>query len=238
MIFSVCALLVIGYMVFGMWMSRHTMPARVCQHLTIKILDEQQRQYVSSAEIKNMILGRRLNPMGKPQPRIALQPIEDVVLTHSMVRQAECYKTIDGDVVVAMTQRIPLVRVVTAGETYFVDTDRKFMPIRPSVKTKVLIATGSVSERMATHELSEFALWLRKDPYWRQYIGRVHVMGPRMIHLRQVDGRAEIILGDWSGYEHKLKKLQHWYENGEKIDFQQYQLVDLRFHGQVIGIKQ
>jgi len=234
---SVCALLIIAYMVFGLWMSCHTVPDAVCKHLNVRILDEQNRQYVSSNEIAQLITNNGANPVGKTGSHIALQPMENMVRQHSMVRTAECYKSEGGDVCVLLTQRVPLVRVVTSAESYFVDTDRKIMPVRESVKTPVLVATGNLSRRMAANEVSDFAQWLQHDRFWRKYIGRVHVINPKMVHLRQSNGRAEIILGDWNGYENKLNKLRRWYEADTLIHQEQYQQVDLRFHGQVVGIK-
>lgn len=233
---SICALATIAYMVFGLWMSRKTAVVPVCRQCQVHVLDEQQRQYVGYGELMQLLQNKGLYPVGKPLNRVALQPIEELIRRHPMVRTAECYKTVDGNVSISLTQRQPVVRVVTAAETYFVDTDHKLMPVRESVTTPVLVATGAVSHRMAQEELTDFALWLRQDKYWRRYIDRVEVQNPKMVHLKQIDQRATILLGDWQGYEKKLSKLRHWYEADTLIHQNQYQQVDLRFHNQVIGI--
>jgi len=236
-ILSFIALLVISYFVFSLWMSYHTMATPVCQHLYFRILDADQRQYVSTSELTQLVNQQHLYPVGQPSTQIALQPLEDLIRQHSMVRQAQCYKAIDGSVIITLTQRQPLLRVLTPCETYFIDTDRKIMPVRPSVTTPVLIATGEVSRRMAQHELSDFALWLQHTPYWNQRILRAEIHSPKMVHLIQDQGQAEIILGDWQHYQTKLSKLRHWYEADTLIHQNTYPTVDLRFHNQVIGIK-
>jgi len=234
---SFFALAIIAYMVFGLWMSRHTLPSPVCEHLYVRVLDADQRQYVSASELTQLVHQHNLYPVGKTKHCIALQPIENLICEHSMVRQAECYKTIQGAVIISLTQRQPVVRVLTEAETYFVDSDHKIMPVRPSVTTPMLMATGHVSRRMAQQELSEFALWLQQDSYWCDRIARVEVINPHMVHLIQANGQASIILGDWKDYERKLTKLRHWYEKGKDLNLEQYQQVDLRFHNQVIGLK-
>jgi len=234
---ALCALLIIAYMVFGILMSRSMMPQSVCQHLQVHIVDQSERQYVSSMEITQLVQSKGLYPVGKTSSSISLQAIEDVVRGHSMVRSAECYRTIDGDIAVRLTQRVPLLRVVSDAETYFIDTDLKLMPVRESVNTSVLVVTGHVSKRMAIEQASQLALWLHQNKYWSSYIARVEVHNPKMIHIIQNSGRAEIILGDWQGFDRKLNKLQHWYEADSLLHQEQYPQVDVRFYGQVIGIK-
>jgi len=218
-------------------MSREAMAVPVCKQCHVRILDGDKRQYVGYQELIQQIQSKGLYPVGKSSHQVRLQSIEDVIRAHDMVRTAECYKNLNGDVTIALTQREPVVRVLTEAETYFVDTDRKLMPVRASVTTPVLMATGQVSHRMAQQELSAFALWLERDVYWRKHIARVRVGAPHNVHLIQTDGQAEIILGDWQGYEKKLNKLRHWYEADTLIHQNQYPQVDLRFHGQVIGIR-
>jgi len=234
----VFALATIAYMVFGLWMSRRTIAEPVCKQCHVRILDGDKRQYVGYQELIQLIQSKGIYPVGKSCHQVRLQPIEDVIRGHSMVRRAECYRNLNGDVTIALTQREPVVRILTEAETYFVDTDRKLMPVRASVTTPVLMATGQVSHRMAQQELSAFALWLEHDIYWRKRIARVQVQSPHNVHLIQTDGQAEIILGDWQGYEKKLNKLRRWYEADTSIHQSQYPQVDLRFHGQVVGIKQ
>jgi len=234
---GICAIIVIAYMVFGIRMSRHAVPQPKCQHMQVRILDDEQRQYVTSIELAQLIQSKGLNPVGKLRNAIQLQPIEKMVYQHDMVRSAECYRTMEGDVVVDITQRVPLLHVVTEAENYFVDTDLKIMPPRASVNTPVLVATGHVSKRMASNEISQFARWLQQNAFWQSRIQRVEVKSPKMVHLIQRESRAEIILGDWQDYERKLNKLRHWYEADTALHQNQYPQVDLRFRNQVIGIK-
>jgi len=233
---SACALIVVGYMGFGLWMSRHRVAQPACAHLNVLIEDQALRQYVSALEIQTLIRDKHISPIGKYHHQLALQGIEDVVRKHPMVRTAECYATMEEDVNVRLTQRVPLARIMTGAETFFVDTDRKIMPVRASVTTPVLMVYGEVGKRMAGKEVADFALWLEDHPYWKQRIDRVEVVNPKMIHLIQTEERAMIVLGDWNGFERKLNKLHHFYEANTGLDLAQYPVVDVRFHGQVIGI--
>jgi len=232
----VCALLVIAYMVFGVWMSHLMVAKPKCEHLAVQIDDYSQRQYVNSAELRTLIINKGLNPENKPASQVSLQKIEQTVANHKMVRSAECYRTIYGDVVVHVNQRVPLFHVLTEYETYQIDTDCEMMP--PTTPLDVpFVVMGEVSHRMAQHEIYDFALWLKKDAYWNDKITGVVVHSPKMVELTDRSHGTKILLGEWQGFERKLRKLQHFFQADTMLHQNQYPQVDLRYKGQVVGIR-
>lgn len=235
---GLCAVLAVAYLVVGVVLSRRQMPLPNCSQVVVCIRDSVQRSYLKPEEIHRVLHNNQLYPVGKNLQRVETQRIEDQILKHDLVRTCECYEIQNGRICVELTQRVPLLRVVTAGETYFVDTDRKLMPVHPDVRAAVLPATGNVSRRMAREQLSDFAEWLQQDAFWRKRISRVHVQGPHSILLKQTNNEAEIILGDWNDYAQKLNKLRLWYERSAVIEKPTYQQLDIRFRGQVIGVQQ
>lgn len=231
------ALLIVVLMVLGLRQSRRAVATPVCEHLVVQIQDIDQRQLVNEAEIKQLLANKGLSPEGKKVSQIELCAIEHLVKCHAMVRQAECFHTIQGDVVVRINQRIPLFHVLTACETYYIDTDRKMMPPHENISTPFM-AIGQVSHRMAREELYDFAMWLQQHPYWDGQISGVDVVSPKCVELVHRGHNADIILGEWRGFDRKLNKLQHWYEAGKDLDLEKYTKVDVRYRGQVIGINQ
>ncbi len=233
------AILVVGYLVgVGVWSTRRT-NTQLCPNLEITITDFDARQYVTPQELALMLQGKGLYPVNKTIASISTQAIEGAIKDHPMVRQAECYLTQTGTVCVRLTQRIPILRVVTGDDSYFVDIDRTRMPIQESVKTPVLLAEGNIGLRMASSELADLALWIYDNSYWQEKIQSIHVTNPKMVYLVQKPDGAHIILGDVSGFKRKLGKLRTLYDKGfEQIGWQTYQEIDLRYTGQVVGRKE
>lgn len=224
-------------MVFGVIMGQRNTSVTVCPKLQINILDIDERLYLTTDELIDQLWLKNLYPVKQPLTSIPTQAIENLTLQHPMVRTAECYKTCDGVVHIDLTQRVPLLRVVTQDGQYYIDTDRKKMPARASIKTPVLIATGNVGPRMAANELSDFAEWLQESDYWHKRISYVKVANPRSIQVVQRDSAATILLGEITNYQPKLNKLQKWYQGIQGIDISIYHQLDVRYKGQVIGIK-
>jgi len=232
----VAAVIVVGYTIgVAVWTNRQA-NKHICPSLEITITDFGRRQYVTQEELLKLLKRDSLYPVGVPAAKVSIQRIEEAVQAHPMVRKAECYMNQSGSVRVRLSQREPILRIVTGDVSYFVDRDQTVMPIRESVRTPVLLATGNIGERMACNELAQFALWLEKEPYWQAKIQRVQVVNPRMVYLLQKPDGTHLILGEMTGFRGKMNKLRKLYDRGfEQIGWQTYKEIDLRFKGQVVG---
>ena len=236
MLVLACAILLsIGTWVVGAWASKQPTDV-VCQRLEILLCDSAQHQFVSVDELQRTLQRRALLPVGKRWDEVSCQEIEQCLLQHDMIRTAEWYKTSTGDVCVRLTQRVPRWYVTTAEGSYYVDTDRRVMPVRSSIEVSVPIFKGNVSQRAATEEYFDFVCWLQDDSYWSQRITQVHVRNPKQHVLKQRHVEGDILLGDLQGYEQKMERLRKLYVKGfDKIGYKSYKEYDLRYQGQVVG---
>lgn len=233
---SIIAALLLAYLVgVAVWSNRRVRTT-TCTAIEWTITDSTRRQYVTENELANLLREQDLYPVGKKANKISTQRIENAIIMHPMVRRAQCYMTSSGVICIRLSQRIPILRVVTADESYFVDSDRLRMPIRESVTTPLLSVVGLVNTEMATGELADMVLWINHHRYWREKIENIHVVNPRYVYLVQRPDETKLILGEVHGYAHKLRKLQTLYEEGfEKIGWRTYSEIDLRYHNQVVG---
>ena len=209
----------------------------VCRSITYMLEDGKQREYVFRNELDALLQAEDINPVGRTTDRLSLQRIENAVRRHPMVRTAECYMMPWNDVEVSITQRVPLLRVQTLTETYLIDTDRRVMQARPAVRDTVLRVTGFVGPQMAATQLADFAEWLQDNKYWRERIDYIYMRSAQMAIVCLRDkSQPRVVLGSLYGYERKLNKLRTFMENSaDATQGKQYEELDLRFRGQVIG---
>lgn len=217
--------------------SRQLDDERVCTQLDIIVTDSIARQFVSPKELLKLLRTNGLDPVGKRLSAIQTHAIEDAVTAHPMVRKAECYPTATGHIQLVLTQRVPLLKVVAEAGNYYIDTDRRPMPLRESVQVTVLNVSGHVGERMAREEIGDFAEWLRHNRFWNRRIRSMRIADPKHIYLTQQSGEPVILLGELDGYERKLRKLRTFIEKGlnELPDKPTYRELDIRYKDQVIG---
>lgn len=209
----------------------------VCSKITIIIKDSTERQYVSEGELQQQLQQAGLWQIGEPLSKISCRKIEQHLLTHPMVRRAECYELTNGQVRIIVQQRQPIV-LIAGDEHYYLDADRKVMPVRASVSTPVVIVNGRIGRQQAQGEIYDFVLWLRDNRFWREKIHTIHVVTPKMIELLDDSHQYTIILGSLRGAEQRLDDLEKLYEEGfEKIGYPEYKQIDLQYKGQIVGRK-
>ncbi len=212
-----------------------------CRSLRYMIEDREERLYLTEIELTQLLRAKDLYPVNRVVAPTTLHQIEKTIAQHPMVRTAQCYITPRGEMKIRITQRIPLLRVQTPIEVYFIDTDRRVMAYRESVRDKVPVVTGNVGVTQASSSLADFALWLQKNDYWRPRIHHLQVQNPQMVYLYLSDQHSvisvqRVVLGSMRGYEAKLNKLRVFLEDGkEALKDKQYREIDLRFKGQVVG---
>lgn len=231
--------LAVGYLITAAGFAISATHQQQCRKLQIHIDDQRTRQYVNSDELIQLIRANNLDPVGQPIHQVPTQQIEQLVSAHPMVRHAECYTTPSGETCVRLTQRQPILRVLTADDSYFVDSDHRRMPIRASVTDKLLTADGNIGQRMARDELADFVIWLNTNSYWRERVRKIHVVNPRRIELVQNNGEPTIVLEQLGDCQRQLDKLRTLYERGlQRMDSTPtYRELDLRYEGQVVARK-
>ena len=228
-------ILVFGTLVVGAWASKQP-SKRTCRYLEIQLMDSLERQFVSVEEMGNLVRNCGLNPVGKTMAEVSCHAIEQCLERHDMIRSAQCYKLPHGGIRIRLKQRVPMFLVVSHDGSFYVDTDRKVMPIRSTIDVEVPVVKGAISKRAAVEEYYDFTAWLTKNDYWRTRIEHVHVHNPKHLVLSQNDMAATIVLGELRGYKQKLNKLQKLYTKGfDRIGYKPYKEYDLRFEGQVVG---
>ena len=206
-----------------------------CKELVCKIADEDERSYVSEQELFTLLKQHNAYPVGEYLHRINLQHMENIIRQHPMVRTAECYTAEDGTARIRVTQRVPLLKVVTADEAYYIDTDRRKMPLRASIHDTVPVAVGKVGFEMASMVLADFAEWVQKDDYWSTRIEAIDVRLPKQVCIKQNGKQEDLMIGDLMGYEGKLEKAATFYRRTANIERPRYRTLDLRYRGQVVA---
>ena len=221
--------------VVAVWTSRSEEREERCKELVCKIADKDERSYVSEQELFTLLKQHNAYPVGEYLHRINLQHMENLIRQHPMVRTAECYTAEDGTARIRVTQRVPLLKVVTADEAYYIDTDRRKMPMRASIHDTVLVAMGEVGFEMASTVLADFAEWVQEDDYWHQRIEAIDVRLPKQVCIKQKGKQEDLLIGDFTGFEGKLEKAAVFYRRTANIEKPRYRTLDLRYRGQVVA---
>ncbi len=232
-ILGIVVVLIGGYFIgAAVWFTIHPKDP-ICEACEIRLLDSVERVYVTPEELETMLRNTHLYPVNLPCSQLSSQAMEQCVLSHPMIRRAQCYLTTQGIVIIEAEQRIPLLKVEMEGNRYYVDKDRLCMPVRSSITTPVMPVRGRVEERMARGIIGDIVEYIHRKPYWETRFTSVYVQGPQNIELVDTTG-VRVLIGDGKEYIPKLTKLQT-FEDRMRGREPSYSVIDLRYQNQVIG---
>ena len=132
-----------------------------CAAVNVIVSDFDEYQFVTQKEVEGILKNFGDYPLGKRFDEINMTAIEQEVEKHPMVRRAVCYQTPSGGINVEVTQRIPVFRVMSSAESYYVDDRRETMPVTVRSSAYVPVVSGNVNKEFAVGELYDFVVYAR-----------------------------------------------------------------------------
>ncbi|MCD7938315.1 MAG: cell division protein FtsQ, partial [Tannerellaceae bacterium] len=210
-IISVIIAVILGcYIVFvSFFFKKETDRGEVCRNLIVQVKDSLEKHFVTEADLLSFLRKADLDPIGKPMASINTDQIETELMKNEMIARVEVYKTPSGAIKLEVLQKVPILRVITSqGTNYYVDNEGSTMPISRRYAAHVPVATGYISRELATGELYDFALFLRKNEFWYSQIDQIYVQPTGEVTLIPRVGDHRILLGTFENYMEKLENLQ------------------------------
>ena len=93
-------------------------------------------------------------------------------------------------------------------------------------------------ERSILKDLVNLTRFIRENEFWNKMIQQVHVTDKNEFILIPLVGNHKIMFGDADEMEAKFHKLEIFYNQGLTYKgWQEYDVVDIRYKGQVVGRK-
>lgn len=233
------SLAIIGYLVFAAFYFQDSSRNQVCSHFDVIVKDSVESQFVISSDIKQLIKSKSLNPVGKKMKDINTLDIQETILSNKLVKSAEVYSTQNGSIIANITQRSPVLRVISDVEgSYYIDREREKMPVSIHFSAYVPIATGAISEEFAKNQLCDFAEFLDDNPDWDAWVEQIVVKKDEKVELVPRAGDFRIVLGTLDNYPAKLAKFTTFVKKGlNVVGWNRYSEINLAYENQVVCTK-
>ncbi|MDR0894364.1 MAG: cell division protein FtsQ/DivIB [Prevotellaceae bacterium] len=211
----------------------------VCRDITLIIKDSVNTGFITKKEITELLTAKGINPVGRPMDDILCLTLENELARQPLVASVNCYKTIDNNICVEVSQRIPILRVyLNSTKSYYIDKEGTI--ILPDIKnvTHLPIATGRIEESFATTNLRPFALFLQQNKFWKSQIEQINVLPNHNIELIPLVGNHILYLGKLDNYQNKLARAKRFYEKAlNHVGWNKYSRISVEFDNQIICTK-
>lgn len=227
-----------AYLIASLILYSSTHDEQRCIRMEIALLDSANTHFTSAQEIRKQILNEGIDPTGKPLGSINTEKMEKILKKNQLIARAECYKSPSGIIHVDIKQRVPIMRVISGFESYYLDENGDIMPTTSSFSAYLPLATGHISHAYAVSQLYPMAVYLKNAPFWDAQIEQIYVTENNEIELIPRIGDNLILLGKIDNFEQKLENLQCLYEQAlSKIGWNKYDTINLKYNNQVICSK-
>jgi len=233
------SVLVVGYLIFAAIYFGGSMRNRACVSFEVVVRDNMRLQFVQAHDIVELVKRHELYPVGKTFDEINTLTIRDVILTNELVESAEVFTTSRGTIVANITQREPVLRVISNTHgSFYVDSNREIMPVSPNFAVHVPLATGVINKEFAKGCLFNFASFLHRNPNWNAWFEQIVVERNQNVVLIPRVGDFRIIMGTLDNYATKLDNFALFVERGlNVVGWNRYSEINLRFENQVVGVR-
>lgn len=207
-----------------------------CKGLQVAVKDTATNSFIDDMEVLKIVKRGYGDIVNTPVMHIDKDSVERLLARNSVIKSAQVYYSLDGYFHVEITQRKPVLRILSGGG-YYVDEDGKIMPLSHKYTSRVVVATGDISQKFACDKLYPFVRSLKKDEFWDALIEQIVVRNEELILIPKV-GNFKIIFGKLEGQEEKMEKLRLFLKEGiSRKGWNKYKEVNLKFHKQIVCVK-
>ena len=236
---SIVLLLVLAYLIVAVTAFNRKPAGQVCRDVELVIKDTVYAGFITKKEVAAMLEKKGVSPIGKHLDRIRTKTLEQALSKHPLIDEVECYKTPSGKLCIEVTQRIPILRIMSAnGENYYLDNKGTVMPPDAKCVAHRAIVTGNVEKSFAMRDLYKFGVFLHNNKFWDAQIEQIHVLPDQNIELVPRVGDHLVYLGKLENFEDKLARLKEFYKKGlNRVGWNKYSRINLEFSNQIICTK-
>lgn len=165
-----------------------------------------------------------------------LNGLEAALNSNAMIKTAQVYLAVNGEVRADIVQRKPIARVNT-NAFYYIDDEGLFMPLSKNYTARVPLVTGYV-EKNNLKAIFKIANKIYNDPFLKTHIIEIHQKQDETIILKSRELDFQIILGDLNKLDKKINNFKAFYQKAKKDKtLKKYSKVNLQFENQVVCTK-
>jgi cell division protein FtsQ len=222
----------------------------VCKQVDITLKNVEEQALVNREMILESASGVSSDSLfkGKLLTGLNIMSIENRINQNMLVKQADVFTDLNGILHIEVDQRLPILHVINLfGDHFYIDKDGLKMPCSPIYTPHVPVATGIISEAYDNKDsvqtfvlkgLIKIATYVDKDAFWKAQIEQIFVSNEAELVLVPKFGNHTILFGKVDDMEIKFEKLLVFYREAlNKVGWNKYKVLDIRFNNQVVAKK-
>ncbi|MGB3142794.1 MAG: cell division protein FtsQ/DivIB [Maribacter sp.] len=192
--------------------------------------------YLTEGTVNKLLIQNFGSLENVPKENLVLNTVEKAIEANEMVKSAQVYLTIDGELTSKIVQRKPIGRI-EGGTKYYLDDEGEKMPFSHHHSARVPIITGNISGK-SLEDVYVILEQVNKDDFFRKTVIGIHVKNENDYQLRLRLNDFVVNLGGIEDLAEKLSNFKAFYAKADKDKtLKDYAEVSLEFNNQVVCTK-
>jgi cell division protein FtsQ len=223
-----------------------------CGGIIIDIRDSSDYHFVTRKQLLNLAYGNSTAILGQPLKKISLLEIENRINVLNELKDAEVYRTIDGNLHIYADQREPIMRIMPDnGGDFFLDEDGIVVRRRNLYNPRLHIAGGNINISTAMlngvsildtsikytilRDLYQLVRYINSDSFLSAQIDQIFVDDKDQLDLIPRVGNQTIHLGTIENFKGKLRNLEAFYDKVlPEVGWNKYSVINLEYKDQIV----
>lgn len=247
------ALLICCFILLGFMNKKHA--AIQCEKINIHYDYPDQNILVDTDDIMTL-LQDYVDSVGQcTQEDYQINKMEELLLGNHYVQDANVYTTMYGNIEIEITQRKPIVRLITSdGTPYYMDKLGMIVPASTKHTARVTVASGYIKPVKSSlhdqvippdsihdktiHDVFEISKYIQNNDFLHAQIGQIYITKDQEIELIPKIGKHLIEFGSLENMQSKFDKLIVFYKQAlGNNNWNKYEKINLKYNNQIVCTK-
>ncbi|RTL10118.1 MAG: cell division protein FtsQ [Flavobacteriaceae bacterium] len=225
--------LIIFTMIFLYSFSSKRNSQRKISKIDIKF-ESNENMFLTHEMVNNLLIQNLGGTSSIQKDKVDLNTLETVLDDHEMIEKAQIFSTADGFLNMRITQKTPIVRVITDVDSYYLDSKGDKISLSENFSARVPLVVGAISEENCKSYLKLFNE-IKNDDFLSKNITAAKIMPSGNVVLTNRSYDYKIVFGKPKNEERKLKNYKAFYHQAIKDTLiKNYKEVNLMFIQQVV----
>ncbi len=201
----------------------------------IKFLGE-NKLFITDATVSKLLIQNQQPVTEQPKEIIDLNKLEIALNSNPMIKKAEVFMSVNGELSAEIEQKRPIARVNT-NASYYIDDEGSFMPLSSNYAARVPLVTGNVKkDKLDT--VFQFAKAVDEDEFLKKHVIEIRQNDDKTIDFKIRKSDFTVHIGTLKKLEKKINNFKAFYQKALKDKIlDSYKVVNLKFDKQVICTK-
>ncbi|MDT0605488.1 cell division protein FtsQ/DivIB [Croceitalea rosinachiae] len=209
--------------------------AKNVEDISIKFLGD-NNLYLTEDAVNKLLIQNYGSVKNRAKEQVVLNTIETIISSNDMVKSAQVYLSVEGELISKIVQRKPIGRVEGVSKFYLDDMGKR-MPLSRYHSARVPIITGKITGK-SLEDAYVILDYVNKDNFLRKNVIGIHIEDEGKYQLKFRVENFVVNLGGVKNLDEKFKNFMAFYVKATKDKtLENYAVVSLEFDNQVVCTK-